>query len=210
MSLQLAWAVRDSDVPHLCKGNFDFDDDVDGSDAHTFKLHFGRSLFKNPCPPDGPAPVEKTLLTEPVGDYDDGCYQKGVPLPTPRFTDLGNGTVTDNLTGLMWTKNVQEIPGFMLWQEALDACQNLVFAGHNDWRLANVKELISLIDYGRYDPSLPAGHPFIGEVSYDCWSSTTLSGNSSHAWVVYFDDGLVYNYDKSSREDAVRCVRGGH
>ena len=42
----------------FCEGNFDYDSDQDGSDAFTFKTDFGRSSFDNPCPPDGPAPVQ--------------------------------------------------------------------------------------------------------------------------------------------------------
>ena len=44
----------------FCEGNFDYDKDVDGTDAFQFKTDFGRSAFMNPCPPDGPAPVERT------------------------------------------------------------------------------------------------------------------------------------------------------
>lgn len=43
----------------FCEGNFDYDQDVDGSDAFTFKADFGRSGISNPCPPDGPSPVQK-------------------------------------------------------------------------------------------------------------------------------------------------------
>ena len=45
----------------FCEGNFDYDKDVDGSDASTFKQDFGRSSLQNPCPPDGPAPVERSF-----------------------------------------------------------------------------------------------------------------------------------------------------
>ena len=41
-----------------------------------FKSHFGRSVFKNPCPPDGPAPVEKTGQTTSYATGDDGDYQR--------------------------------------------------------------------------------------------------------------------------------------
>ena len=43
-----AWAVRDGDVG-FCKGNFDYDKDVDGTDAFVFKTDFGRSTFFSPC-----------------------------------------------------------------------------------------------------------------------------------------------------------------
>ena len=48
-----------------------------------------------------PAPVPKTGLTSSYLTGDDGDLQKGVPSPNPRFTNNGDGTVTDNLTGLM-------------------------------------------------------------------------------------------------------------
>ena len=62
-----------------------------------------------------PAPVPKTgqvtcydaggNVINCAGTGQDGELQKGVELPTPRFTDKGNGTVKDNLTGLTWLKN---------------------------------------------------------------------------------------------------------
>ena len=51
------------------------------------------------------APVPKTGQTTIYAAGDDGALQKGVAWPTPRFTDNDNGTVTDNLTGLIWMKN---------------------------------------------------------------------------------------------------------
>ena len=53
-----------------------------------------------------------------------------------------------------------------------------------NWRLPNVRELQSLIDYGRYQPALPSGHPFIGVRSAYYWTSTTYAGSSSYAWRV--------------------------
>ena len=51
---------------------------------------------------------------------DDGDIQAGIPWPEPRFTDHGDGTVTDNLTGLMWAKN-GNLPGeSLLWESGLD------------------------------------------------------------------------------------------
>ncbi len=49
--------------------------------------------------------VLKTGQTTTFATGDDGDYQAGVPVPNPRFTDNGDGTVTDNLTGLTWLKN---------------------------------------------------------------------------------------------------------
>ena len=88
--------------------------------------------------------------------------------PTPRFTDNNNGTVTDNLTGLIWTKNAN---GFLkYWADALSLANSLKSGDAGltdgskagDWRLPNLQELESLIDYGSNDPALPAGPPFKG------------------------------------------------
>src|SRR5215831_10404550 len=51
------------------------------------------------------APVPRTGQTTSYAAGDDGALQKGVAWPTPRFTDNNNGTITDNLTGLIWLKN---------------------------------------------------------------------------------------------------------
>jgi hypothetical protein len=57
--------------------------------------------------------------------------------------DNGDGTVTDLVTGLMWKK--EESPD-LNWEEALRYCQDLNFAGYNDWRLPTVREIATLID----------------------------------------------------------------
>ena len=203
-----------------CQGNFDFDQDVDADDVTVFLQHFGRNQYNNPCPPPNPVPamVPKTGQTtcydtagnprDCAGTGEDGEYQMGVAT-TPRFTDHGNGTVTDNLTGLMWTKDAQQIPGIMTWQAALDACNNLVYAEYNDWRLPNLRELQSLIDYNNVNPALPSGHPFINETSSNYWSSTTRASYPGNAWYVAFGLGYILDSNKSFYGNYVRAVRGG-
>lgn len=202
-----------------CEGNLNHDCNVDAVDVTMFLEDFGRNLFNNPCPPSGPAMVPKTGRTtcydengnvrDCAGTGEDGEYQKGVASPSPRFTDHGDGTVTDNLTGLMWTKDVQQIPGTMHWQAALDACNNLVYAGYDDWRLPSLRELQSLIDYGQKDPALPPGHPFEHQVSALYWSSTTYANFPSNAWILSFYFGHVNDYYKSYYSYYVHAVRGG-
>jgi uncharacterized repeat protein (TIGR01451 family) len=132
-----------------------------------------------------------------AGTGQDGEVQAGVARPDPGFTDHGDGTITDNLTGLMWTKNAN-LPGVTTnWQQALDYANNLTLAGHSDWRLPNRKELYSLQDFSRYDPALPAGHPFTNVQADSYWSSTTFAYYPDYAWLVGKWDGYVDDGNKS-------------
>ena len=78
------------------------------------------------------------------------------------LTDNGDGTITDNATGLMWMKvdsggeqftgllsNYTRNDGSLNWEEALDFAENLDYGNHTDWRLPNAKELHSIVDYTR-------------------------------------------------------------
>jgi hypothetical protein len=162
-----------------------------------------------------PAQVPKTGQTIPYAAGDDGSLQKGVPWPEPRFTDNGNGTVTDKLTGLIWMKNASVL-GAASWSQALIIANGLKSGDADltdgsvagDWRLPNLRELQSLIDYSSTNPALPAGHPFTGVQSFFCWSSTTNAYYPTYAWHVFFSDGNVYGNVKSYFS-YVWCVRGG-
>ncbi len=151
------------------------------------------------------APIPRTWQKTSFRDGDDGYYQMGVVWPEPRFTDNGDGTVTDNLTGLMWTKNAN-LDGGKNWNGAIDWCNTLNDAGYDDWRLPNIREMNSLCDYGTYDPGLPGGHPF-NNVQYSYWSSTTYACNTDSAWYV-----IINSVDINSRNKPEICyvwpVRG--
>jgi hypothetical protein len=158
--------------------------------------------------------VPKTGQIVTSGTRDDGALKRGVAWPTPRFTDNGDGTVTDNLTRLIWLKNANAF-GKKTWAEALTAANGLEAGGgltdgskKGDWRLPNLRELQSLVDYGSKEPALPADHPFTGGVLSHYWSSTAKFGNTDWAWGVYFDDGHVWDLIKSDNW-YVWCVRGG-
>jgi len=209
----LMLAVSNVWADGICRADIDFSGDVYPGDAMIMLAEWGRE----DCAPNGPAPVPKTgqfTCYKTNGDVrlcsgtgEDAEYQKGVTT-TPRFTDHGNGTVTDNLTGLIWTKDAQQILGQINWQAALDACNDLDYAGYDDWRLPNGNELNSLIDRGYYNPALPFGHPFTNVVSSYYWSSTTSAGYTDDAWGVSMYDGSVY-YDVKTGYHYVWPVRGG-
>ncbi|KJU86467.1 protein containing DUF1566 [Candidatus Magnetobacterium bavaricum] len=156
--------------------------------------------------------LPKTGQTASYSTGDDGALQRGVAWPSPRFT-AGTNTVTDNLTGLMWTKDANLPASTKTWQQALDYVASMNNGagtyGYTDWRLPNRKELFSLLDRATYNPSLPTGHPFTNVQSDVYWSSTSCAGIASGAWVVHMSGGTVYAPDKSY-VSYVWPVRSGH
>ena len=152
--------------------------------------------------------VVKTGQLTSYVDYDDGYYQKGLPVSGARFTDNGDGTITDNVLKLQWAKDGNGAGcnngGTLAWAAAISFCKNLNFANHTDWRLPNVKELQSIADYGRVSPAIDP--LFTNTQSNVYWSGTTYAGNTGSAWFVYFDDGSVY-YGSKGDGYYVRAVR---
>jgi len=155
----------------------------------------------------------------PEHDGQDAYEDKGVAWPDPRFTDNGDGTVTDNLTGLIWLENAN-CYGQQSWANALSDANALANgtcslndgSSAGDWRLPNVRELHSLIDSsqptGTATVALPSGHPFTGVQSLYYWSSTTYAGNTTPAWYVDLNNGFVFN-DNKTNAVYVWPVRGG-
>jgi len=164
--------------------------------------------------PEG-APVVKTGQTTSYAAGDDGDLQAGIALTVPRFIDNGDGTVTDNLTGLIWMKDAGSI-GASYWGNAVQSCSTLANGSHGlsdgsyagDWRLPNVRELFSLIDFGHYNYALPDGHLFIN-VMYNYWSSTTYAGNPSYALYLNPINGLISFANRTGANVYVLCVRNG-
>jgi hypothetical protein len=136
-----------------------------------------------------------------AGTGQDGELQRGVSWPTPRFVDNRDGTVLDKLTGLLWLKNANCFGRPRTWQEALDAANNLADpqCGLNDdsragdWRLPNVRELQSLLDFGRVAPALPSTHPFSRVARGFYWSSTTSVGSPLDAWGTVLIEGSTFS-----------------
>jgi len=155
------------------------------------------------CQAAGPkAPVPKTGQTISILPGDDGTLQKGTAWPVPRFTDNGDGSIRDNLTGLVWLKNANCF-GKLNWAAALAAANALTngqcgltdgsIAG--DWHLPNRRELMSLLDIQYESPALSnasgtgkwqEGNIFTG-VQLDRYSVSTTTG--LYTWSVTFKDG---------------------
>jgi hypothetical protein len=175
-------------------------------------------------------------LDDPVtGDVavpDDGTMQAGAELA---YVDNGDGTITDLNTGLMWEKkgddgglhdkdNVYVWSGngtqetIWDWLDDVNAEGGSGFAGHSDWRVPNVKELQSIVDYERFGPAV--GGAFNDCTTNGCsntvcsctqsqgyWSSTSTAF-TRWAWALDFFSGSIGGLEKSDQR-YVRAVRGG-
>lgn len=111
------------------------------------------------------------------------------------FHDNGDGTITDRATGLIWMK--KDSGKAMTWGEALAYAENLSYAGHDDWRLPNVKELQSIVDYTRAPdarppaPKGPAIDPIFDMTDTEAWYwSSTPFIESNEALYVCFGRAL--------------------
>ncbi|WP_139786638.1 DUF1566 domain-containing protein, partial [Desulfamplus magnetovallimortis] len=121
------------------------------------------------------------------------------------FVDNGDGTVSDEVTGLMWQQTDDGVT--RTWEDACQACEELELAGYNDWRVPSVEELKSIVDYSKYDPSISDGI-FNNVKSSYYWSGSTYADGTDGAWRVVFGYGGVGNYGKTIGS-FVRCVRSG-
>lgn len=121
------------------------------------------------------------------------------------YIDNGDGTVTDQATGLMWQQSDDGVE--RTWEEALEYSENLALAGYSDWRLPDIRELESIVDDTRYDPAIDTNYFLSAKSSY-YWSGSSYACYSDLAWHVYFYYGRVSASSKTYRY-YVRCVRSG-
>lgn len=193
------------------------------------------ALWANPAVAFSPEPAEPTSLTYPIVDTDQhDCYDAAAAMAAPQagspffgqdaqyegyqpsYVDHGDGTVTDQVTGLMW----QQDPGAKKTRDQAYAdLETFDLAGYRDWRLPTIKELYSLIQFSGRDPSGPNPDPsrlvpFIdtdffhfqygdesaGERLIDSqflsatdYVSTTMGGNAT-TFGVNFADGRIKGY----------------
>lgn len=137
----------------------------------------------------------------------DGEIQAGVEWPAPRFTDNLDGTVMDELTGLIWLKDATCF-GKQSWQNALNTVANFntdpgvysctgYTANYTGWRLPNIKELRNLMDYENFHPAIPSANLFLNVLPNDSWSSTSFAGDAESAWLVIMYDGRTNAFPKA-------------
>ena len=145
--------------------------------------------------------LARTGQSASVASGDDFAAQAGVAWPSVRFTDNGDGTVTDHLTGLVWLKNAGCYAPSS-WSAAVTAANALAngACGLSDgsvagkWRMPNVNELESLVDVSRSSPALSSAHHFTNvSLSAAYWSSTTYTALTTNAMAIRMSDGRWIN-----------------
>ena len=104
----------------------------------------------------------------------------------PSFTDNGDGSITENITKLMWQKTDG---GEMTFENAAIYCNNLTLAGYTDWRLPTAEELFSINNFGRLNPALNTVYFTLTQAEY-WWSSETAADDASKIWVTNAGGGI--------------------
>ena len=153
------------------------------------------------CPPPGnPEATDGSYLINP-----------------PSQSSNGDDTVSDNNTGLIWQQ--EDDNQLYSWYKASgtyhkrynkntsDVCGNLTLGGYTDWRLPAIKELESIVHYGKSSPAIDSS-AFSNTKSTCYWSTDTYAANPAYGWAISFDSGQITGNTKEYN-CYTRCVRGG-
>ena len=181
--------------------------------------------------------LPQTGQTIKLIENDDGDNQKGVTWPPQRFRNNYDGTITDNLTGLMWikdadcaTENVSGATTYQ-WLDALkfakdlnnstlnNHCKNYVNK-YTDWRIPNVNEIGSLMRAGLTERTIAnwlnipdnnsTGFSQSNLVDTPIWTSTTSAQSSNEAWTINLRTGgteLIKKSNNSTSAHIFSAVR---
>lgn len=157
----------------------------------------------------GPAMTARTGQTTSYEPDDDGDLTPGVAWPNPRFVANGDGTVDDQLTGLVWLADA-DCFGLEVWAMAFSEVASLANGAcglsdgsvAGDWRLPSLRELHSLVHFGFASPALPdtlgtgkcdgvTPCAFQNVVVQSYWSSTTFANATASAWNISMFNGIA-------------------
>lgn len=132
----------------------------------------------------------------------------GLPNPAS-YTDNGDGTVTDNVTKLVWQKAVTSSQAYG-WCDAITYCATLTLAGRT-WRLPTRIELLSLVDFTRTGPAInTAAFPSVPGGKYHWtsspWVVSQIATKPQYSWIVNFSEGLTSNAGDRTAAEYARCV----
>ncbi|MDT8448333.1 MAG: DUF1566 domain-containing protein [bacterium] len=152
--------------------------------------------------------IESDNTSDSTADAFYRCVQGTEQGMVSRYTSLGDGTSQDATTDLMWQQTASNTR--YSWQEALAYCEGLELGGYTDWRLPNISELQSLVDYGNATVGLDTqyfGYSHdTGTLGY-YWSGTTDEETPAYAFYVCF--GPCSNADSTADVMGPGAVRSG-
>lgn len=141
---------------------------------------------------------------------DDGYYKKGTAFD---YTDNGDGTTTDNATGLMWAKDgsgegCNNGNRYANWEAAIDWAEGLTFAAYDDWRMPNIAELFSITLSDK-----DQGYPTVNKTMFpntvgNRYFSSTKAPTGYRILLVNFYESKVEN-DMPTASHFIRVVRDG-
>ncbi len=199
----------------------------EGSAANTTNIAFGVNhatghIKAYPSDESGPMAKHVRAVSGSVygtdytfeGSYEDGELRNEsvTSTSTDSYLDNGDGTITDTSTGLMWMAT--DSSDAMDWKDALAYCENLDYAGYTDWKLPDVKELQSLLDYSGTYPAIDADYFTCIEFSEDnpyyyYWTSTSAYFSFQdptyyYAWYVAFGYAVGNDGEDSHGAGGVR------
>ncbi len=136
-----------------------------------------------------------------------------------RFTDNGDGTITDKKTHLTWQKCTCDLYRddcargkklTLTWKDAVSYCALLkkkeFRVDRKEWRLPTALELVTLVNYESETEVIRADF-FPNTANAKYWSSTIYAGDPEYGWTVSFNDGEIAAFLKAG-DHHVRCVSG--
>lgn len=115
-------------------------------------------------------------------------------------TISGDDVVIDLATGLMWARDGNDAGGFggltKSWAISVGFCNALTFAGFTDWRLPNISELCSIVNFSIWNPAV---YDVFQNIIYTekYWSSTTRAFITTYAKTMSFSEGTTYSTIKT-------------
>ncbi len=132
----------------------------------------------------------KTYETDPTyGNFYTRCVRGNTDYGVNNFTDNGNGTVSDTATNLMWQQDDSSTPPSK-FSDALAMCETATTGDWTDWRLPNMKELHSIVDYSKSPQNNSS--PAIDTTYFNSTSVTNEAGEDD--WATYWSSTALLNY----------------
>ncbi len=181
------------------------------------RAYFGASADRALAPGKGArrGGLPVTGQTTSYAGGDDGDLQAGSAFSFQTFISSGDLLTRDRNTGLIWAADGNAEGCFngqtATWSQAVNHCDSLNFGGYEDWRLPNVRELQSIVDYGRMYPAVDGGYFPNTSANYEYWTSTTWTTWSNIACTISFTTGCFSSQNKVTlgiNRVYLRAVRG--